>query len=79
MRFKSKIKEPKGYINLFTLVSMIFFIIVLVGLYINSNNKVQKQQKEIQKIEKSYNKQDINKLYEETYNQYLNFQNEEIL
>ena len=75
MKFKSKIKEQKGSITLFVLVSIMFFVIVLVGLYVNSNYKIQKQQKEIEKIQKTYNKVDINELYEETYNKYMNTEN----
>ena len=75
MKFKSKIKEQKGSITLFVLVSIMFFVIVLVGLYVNSIYKIQKQQKEIEKIEKNYNKVDINELYEETYNEYINAEN----
>lgn len=75
MKFKSKIKEQRGSITLFVLVSIMFFVIVLVGLYVNSNYKIQKQQKEIEKIQKSYNKEDMNELYEETYNKYINTEN----
>ncbi len=73
MKFKSKIvKEQKGSITLFVLISIMFFVVVLVGLYANSNNKIQKQQRELEKIQKSYNKININELYEETYNKYAN-------
>ena len=70
MKFKSKIKEQKGSITLFVLLSIMFFVIVLVGLYTNSSYKIQKQQKEVEKIEKSYNTEDINQLYEKTYNKF---------
>lgn len=75
MRFKSKIKEQKGSITLFVLISIMFFVVVLVGLYVNSSYKIQKQQKEIEKIQKNYNKVNINELYEETYNKYMNTEN----
>lgn len=75
MRFKSKIKEQRGSITLFVLVSIMFFIIVLVGLYVNSNYKIQKQQKEIEKIQKNYNTENIDELYEKTYNKYINTEN----
>lgn len=66
---KLKFNEQKGSITLFVLVSMLFFVIVLMGLYINSSNKIQKQQREIEKIQKQYEKQDINDLYNKIYDE----------
>ena len=65
MKIKSKIKEQKGSITIFVLISMIFFTIVVMALYVNSSYKVQAQQKEIEKIQKTYQKEDINQIYEE--------------
>ncbi len=65
MKIKSKIKEQKGSITIFVLISMIFFTIVVMALYVNSTYKVQAQQKEIEKIQKTYQKEDINQIYEE--------------
>ena len=45
MKIKSKIKEQKGSITIFVLISMIFFTIVVMALYVNSSYKVQAQQK----------------------------------
>ena len=64
---KLKIKEQNGSITLFVLISIIFFVVVLVGIYINSSNKIQKQQKEIQKIQNSYETENIDNLYNKTY------------
>ena len=61
-----KLKNENGSITLFVLVSMLFFIIVLMGIFVNTNNKIQKQEKEIQQIQKSYQKEDINFLYQNT-------------
>lgn len=61
-----KLKKENGAITLFVLVSMLFFIIVLMGIYVNISNKIQKQEKEIQQIQKSYQKEDINSLYQDT-------------
>ncbi len=72
MRFKSNFKEQNGSITLFVLLSIMFFVIVLVGLYMNSSYKIQKQQKEIEKIQRSYNSEDINDLYEKTYEKLTN-------
>ena len=65
MKIKSKIKEQKGSITIFVVISMIFFTIVVMALYVNSTYKVQAQQKEIEKIQKTYQKEDINQIYEE--------------
>ena len=70
MKFKSKIKEQKGSITLFVLVSIMFFVIVLVGLYVNSSYKIQKQEKEIEKIQKNYEKENIDDLYNKAYEEY---------
>ncbi len=59
-----KLKKENGSITLFVLVSMLFFIIVLMGIFVNTSNKIQKQEKEIQQIQRSYQKEDINSLYE---------------
>lgn len=75
MKFKSSMEGQRGSITLFVLLSIMFFVIVLMGLYINSSYKMQKQQREIEKIQKSYNSENINELYEKTYN---SFKNEEI-
>lgn len=70
MRIKIKLKEQKGSITLFVLLSIMFFVIVLLGLYVNSSYKVQKQQQDIEKIQKSYNTENINDLYNKTYEKY---------
>ena len=63
MKIKSKIKEQKGSITLFVLTSMIFFTIVVAALYINTNYKAQAQQRELEKIQQTYQKEDINDIY----------------
>ena len=75
MKFKPNVKEQRGSITLFVLTSIMFFVVVLIGLYVSSNYKIQKQQKEIEKIQKNYNKIDANELYNETYNKYINTEN----
>lgn len=64
---KNKIKEEKASITLFTLTSMIFFLIVLVGIYANTSLKIQSQEKEIDKIQSSYNQVNLNDIYEKAY------------
>lgn len=68
MRKIDKAKEERGSITLFVLMSMIFFVVVLVGLYVNSSYKVQKQQRELEKIQKVYETEDINMVYNKTVN-----------
>lgn len=63
MKIKSKIKEQKGSITLFVLTSMLFFVIVVVAVYVNTNYKVQAQQRELEKIQQTYQKEDINDIY----------------
>ena len=65
MEIKSKMKEQKGSITLFVLTSMIFFTIVVAALYVNTNYKAQAQQREIEKIQQTYEKDDINEIYQE--------------
>lgn len=70
-KLKNKFKEAKGSITLFVLVSMLFFSIVVIGAYMNSNYKVQEENKEIEKIKKEYDKTNINEIYDEAYSEYF--------
>ena len=65
MKLKKIIREQKGSITLFVLTSMIFFTIVVAALYVNTNYKAQAQQREIEKIQQTYEKDDINEIYQE--------------
>lgn len=58
-----KAKEEKGAITLFTVVSILFFSIVLMGLYASSSNKVRKQQSEISTIQSRYSTENIDDAY----------------
>lgn len=81
MKYFERVKEEKGSVTLFVLASMLFFVIVLVGLYVSSSYKVQKQDKEITKIQKSYKHENINDIYnlcEENYKNRANESDEEI-
>lgn len=64
-----KINKEQGSITVFVLISMLFFIIILVGLFTNISNKVAKQEREINRIQQSYRQEDINKIYNEKYEQ----------
>lgn len=63
-----KINSEKGSITLYVLISMLFFVIVLVGLFVNSNYKIQQQERSVQKIQKGYEKSNIDDLYNEAIN-----------
>lgn len=63
-----KVNSEKGSITLYVLISMLFFIIVLMGLFVNSNYKMQQQERSVKKIQKSYEKSNIDDLYNETIN-----------
>ena len=65
MKLKKRIREQKRSITLFVLTSMIFFTIVVAALYVNTNYKAQAQQREIEKIQQTYEKDDINEIYQE--------------
>lgn len=63
-----KINSEKGSITLYVLISMLFFVIVLMGLFVNSNYKMQQQERSIEKIQKGYEKTNIDDLYNESIN-----------
>lgn len=63
-----KINSEKGSITLYVLISMLFFVIVLVGLFVNSNYKIQQQERSVHKIQKEYEKSNIDDLYNEAIN-----------
>ena len=63
MKLKKRIREQKGSITLFVLTSMIFFTIVVAALYVNTNYKAQAQQRKLEKIQQTYQKEDINDIY----------------
>ncbi len=60
---KKKLQE-RGSITLFVLITMMALLIIIVGTYVSSNNSVKKQEREIEKIQKEYEKEDINDIYE---------------
>ena len=48
------LKNENGSITLFVLIAMLFFLIVVFGIYFGSQNKLQAQTSEIDKIKKNY-------------------------
>ena len=57
LNLNKKIKKEKGSVTLF----------VLVGMYVNTSNKVAKQEREVNKIQQSYEQTDINDIYNKKY------------
>ena len=72
-KIKRKVKElinintEKGSVTLFVLIAMIFFLVILGYQYINVKNKEIIQEKELIKIQESYekDKDEIQRIYEE--------------
>ncbi len=72
MKVKNYNKE-KGSITLFVLISIIFFLIVGVSLYISISNKNIAQTSEVLKIQKEY--EVTNEQMEEMYTKVIENQN----
>lgn len=68
LEFSKKIKSNKGSITSFTLLSMIFFLVVLMAIFASVNTKVQKQDKELKAIKDNYKQENIDDIYENTLN-----------
>jgi hypothetical protein len=61
-----KIREEKGSITLFVLVSMLFFVLFLSGMYMMGNSSEQAELSETIRIKEIYEKDinNINDVYE---------------
>ena len=59
--------SEKGSITLFILISILFFLMIAIGIYVNVSNKTLAQEIEISKIKSEYeiSKEQINEEYEE--------------
>ena len=64
----SKFKEEQGSVTLFVLIAMIFFLIVTISIYVNSQSKLQAQNAEVEQIKKNYEKNNYSEYLEHTYN-----------
>ena len=69
-KVKQSIKQEKGALTSDVLLSMLFFLVVISGIYFNTNNKMQKQEKEINKIQQEYQKNNIEEIYEQAQTNY---------
>ena len=60
----------KGAITLFILLAILFFLIILIGLFYNLSNRNMTQDSEIENIKKNYNDNknltEINEIYDQT-------------
>lgn len=74
---KKIFKSEKGSITLFVLLAILFFLIVIFSLFMNSSNKNRIQLAELDKIKSQYEEplNDIDNIYEETLNLYGNIDN----
>ena len=62
-----KVKGEKGAITLFVLVAILFFLIILIGLFASSSNIRTSQVKELEKIQENYKIEpnEIDRIYAE--------------
>ena len=67
--FNEKIKSDKGSITSFTLLSMLFFLVVVIAIYASVNTKIQKQEKEIKSVQDNYKQENIDDIYGNTLNE----------
>ena len=62
------LKSQKGSVTLFVLIAVLFFSVILLGMYNSNMNKLQTQDKDIVRIKQSY-EVDANEVYEQTVNE----------
>ena len=60
-------KSQKGSVTLFVLIAVLFFSIILFGMYNSNMNKLQTQDRDIVRIKQSY-EVDANEVYEQAVN-----------
>lgn len=69
LNLSRKIKSDKGSITSFTLLSMLFFLVVVIAIYASVNTKIQKQEKEIKSVQDNYKQENIDDIYGNTLNE----------
>ena len=62
------LKSQKGSVTLFVLIAVLFFSVILLGMYNSNMNKLQTQDRDIVRIKQSY-EVDANEIYEQTVNE----------
>ena len=62
-----KNKQERGAITLYVLLSCLFFVFILSGVYVQNLNKIQAQERNIKQIQENYAREisQIDKIYEE--------------
>ena len=64
LNINKKFKNNKGSITSFTLLSMLFFLVVVIAIYASVNTKIQKQGKETKSVQDNYKQENIDDIYE---------------
>lgn len=59
--------NEKGSVTLFIVVSIVFFLIVLVLIYSQQTEKITVQKKQVAEIQKNYQTKNIEQIYQKTY------------
>lgn len=59
--------NEKGSVTLFIVISMLFFLIVLVLIYSQQTEKITVQKRQVGEIQKNYQTKNIEQIYQETY------------
>ena len=67
---KKIFKSENGAVTLFVLIAILFFLIVIFGMYVRSSSKNQVQISEMEKVQKEYQKDvdNIDQIYDEVKN-----------
>ena len=67
---KKILKSENGAVTLFVLIAILFFLIVIFGMYVRSSSKNQVQISEMEKVQKEYQKDvdNIDQIYDEVKN-----------
>lgn len=70
---KTFFSKETGAITLFVLLAMLFFLIVVLSVFMNSSNKIISQTSEIDKIKEEYEQSvnNIDQIYNETLSENL--------
>ena len=61
---KLNMNSQKGSVTLFVLIAVLFFSIILLGVYNKNMNNLQTQSSDVARIQKAYDK-NANELYEQ--------------
>ena len=68
---KLDISSQEGSVTLFVLIAVLFFSIILLGVYNKNMNNLQTQSSDVARIQEAYDK-NANELYEQTVQKFEN-------